>query len=296
MTRAHRPDSEQISALAGGELDAKDAAEIRGAIDADEGLQADYDSLVAITDLLATTPALLPPRDYTASLPPVTVAPRWMRWTPTLLATAAVALLAFALVDLQGSRLGQTGRSASIVETQIEMAAAPQAASATVSDSPASVAAARQATGARVSETELTAVAESETSIATEAPAPVSQAEATTESADEPATTGGTEATTGEEPAVEAKTVAQTAAGDATAADETLADGVDEEATALDTPVVAAMAESVAAVPPDSESDSGVLSVATDSELVLDPVWLAALAAGGALLIAAGFAYAFRPR
>ncbi len=124
MTEGHRPDTEKISALASGELDATETAAIRGTIDADAELRADYESLLATASLVSTTPTARAPRNYSTSLPPVSIAPWWMRWSPTLLATAAVALIAFALIDLQGPRLARADRSSVVTELEIALAVA----------------------------------------------------------------------------------------------------------------------------------------------------------------------------
>ena len=219
MTASDRPDTEQISALAGGELGAVEAAAVQAAIDTDADLRADYRSLVAAADLLAATPKLRPPRDYVGSLPPVTIAPRWMRWTPTLLATAALALIAFALIDLQLSRSGPTDVTAAIVEAQIEMSA----------------------------------------------PSAPPEAEG-----------GG----------MAAAAVAEGALDDVSA----------EDAAPREAPLTTESTDSAAAAPPVSRSAAAPVSAVPDPAPMFDPVWLAIMATGGALLLAAGFAYVFRPR
>ena len=68
MNQAHRPDSDLISALAGGEIEAGEAAAVRAALDADDDLRDDYEALLATTDLLAGAPAIRAPRNYAAAL------------------------------------------------------------------------------------------------------------------------------------------------------------------------------------------------------------------------------------
>jgi anti-sigma factor RsiW len=75
MTEGHRPDTEQISALAGGELNTAEAAAVRSAIDTDEELRAEYKSLLATASLLSTTPTARVPQNYSALLPPTNIAP-----------------------------------------------------------------------------------------------------------------------------------------------------------------------------------------------------------------------------
>ncbi|MDP6350397.1 MAG: hypothetical protein QGG58_11590, partial [Chloroflexota bacterium] len=123
MTEANRPNSDIISALAGGEIEAGEAAAVQAAIDADNDLSDDYQSLLATAELLATAPAARAPRNYASALPPVEIRSRWTRFTPTLLASAAVALIAFALVDLQGSQVGAPDRARAESRTAISAAA-----------------------------------------------------------------------------------------------------------------------------------------------------------------------------
>lgn len=103
-------------------------------------------------------------------------------------------------------------------------------------------------------------------------------------------------AATDEAPAVEVMTVAESPPAEAAGADAALADDFGEDAAAPSAPIAAAVVESTAPTPSGLESTAEPLSPMPDPGLAFDPVWLAALAAGSVLLIAAGFAYVFRPR
>ncbi len=313
MTEDHRPNTEQISALAGGELDAAEAAPVRSAIDTDEELRAEYKSLLATASLLATTPAARAPRNYSTSLPPESIAPWWMRWSPTLLATAAVALIAFALIDLQGPRLGRADRSSVVAEIEIalavaspsdstdtagsaQVAAAPPAARAQQrSAAPSSVRPGTPAEAAEAPPSEIEVAVEAEAEAAVAAPAPSSRKAEAAESGLGPEVSAAA-AAPDEALAVEVVTVAESAPAQAVGADATLADDFGEDAAAPDAPIDAALAEPTDPTAPSPESIAVPSPVMPDPGLVFDPVWLAALAAGSVLLIAAGFAYVFRPR
>jgi hypothetical protein len=285
MTEDHRPDTEQISALAGGELDAAGAAAVRSAIDTDEELRTEYESLLATASLLATTPTARAPRNYSASLRPVSIAPWWMRWSPTLLATAAVTLIAFALIDLQGPRLARADPSSVVTELEIALAvASPSDSIETAGSAPiAAASSARPGTPAEA--------AEAQTALA--APAPASRKAEGTESSVEPEVSAAA-AAPDEAPAVEVMTVAESSPAEA--ADATIAADFGEDEAVPDAPIAAAVAESTDPIAPSPESVAVPPPVMPDPGLEFDPVWLATLAAGGALLFAAGFAYVFRPR
>ena len=285
MTEDHRHDTEQISALAGGELDAAGAAAVRSAIDTDEELRTEYESLLATASLLATTPTTRAPRNYSASLRPVSIAPWWLRWSPTLLATAAVTLIAFALIDLQGPRLARADPSSVVTELEIALAvASPSDSIETAGSAPiAAASSARPGTPAEA--------AEAQTALA--APAPASRKAEGTESSVEPEVSAAA-AAPDEAPAVEVMTVAESSPAEV--ADATIAADFGEDEAVPDAPIAAAVAESTDPIAPSPESVAVPPPVMPDPGLEFDPVWLATLAAGGALLFAAGFAYVFRPR
>lgn len=300
MTEDHRPDTEQISALAGGELDAAGAAAVRSAIDTDEELRTEYESLLATASLLATTPTTRAPRNYSASLRPVSIAPWWLRWSPTLLATAAVTLIAFALIDLQGPRLARADPSSVVTELEIALAvASPSDSIETAGSAPiAAASSARPGTPAEAaeappSEIEVAVEAEAQTALAAPAPAPASRKAEGTESSVEPEVSAAA-AAPDEAPAVEVMTVAESSPAEA--ADATIAADFGEDEAVPDAPIAAAVAESTDPIAPSPESVAVPPPVMPDPGLEFDPVWLATLAAGGALLFAAGFAYVFRPR
>jgi hypothetical protein len=298
MTEDHRPDTEQISALAGGELDAAGAAAVRSAIDTDEELRTEYESLLATASLLATTPTARAPRNYSASLRPVSIAPWWMRWSPTLLATAAVTLIAFALIDLQGPRLARADPSSVVTELEIALAvASPSDSIETAGSAPiAAASSARPGTPAEAAEappSEIEVAVEAEAQTALAAPAPASRKAEGTESSVEPEVSPAA-AAPDEAPAVEVMTVAESSPAEA--ADATIAADFGEDEAVPDAPIAAAVAESTDPIASSPESVAVPPPVMPDPGLEFDPVWLATLAAGGALLFAAGFAYVFRPR
>jgi hypothetical protein len=298
MTEDHRPDTEQISALAGGELDAAGAAAVRSAIDTDEELRTEYESLLATASLLATTPTARAPRNYSASLRPVSIAPWWMRWSPTLLATAAVTLIAFALIDLQGLRLARADPSSVVTELEIALAvASPSDSIETAGSAPiAAASSARPGTPAEAAEappSEIEVAVEAEAQTALAAPAPASRKAEGTESSVEPEVSAAA-AAPDEAPAVEVMTVAESSPAEA--ADATIAADFGEDEAVPDAPIAAAVAESTDPIASSPESVAVPPPVMPDPGLEFDPVWLATLAAGGALLFAAGFAYVFRPR
>jgi hypothetical protein len=224
-----------------------------------------------------------------------------MRWSPTLLATAAVALIAFALIDLQEPGLGRADRSSVVTELEIALAvASPSDSIATTGSTPVAAAssarpgAPAEEEEAPPSEIEVAVEAEPEAASAIAAPAPASRKVGGEPSGAEPEALMSAAAAPDEAPAVEVMTVAESPPAEA--ADATIAADFGKDAAVPDAPIAAAGAESMDPTAPSPDDVAVPAPVMPDPGLELDPVWLAALAAGGALLIAAGFAYVFRPR
>ena len=318
MTHTDRPSSDLLSALAGGEIEAGEAVAVRAAVDTDDALRTDYESLLATADLLADAPAVRAPRNYAAALPPVEIVPWWSRWTPTLLATAAVALIAFALVDLQGSRAGDPDRARAAVP-RIEMAAAAPVAQVQAAEARAEV---LIEPGIASTVTAPAPVAEIQAVEAAVEVVVESEAEASPAAAPAEAPVGAVQDVEAEvviEPGIESAVAAVPAA-----ATEAMAESVEavdsktgaepEDALATQTveaeggaeaEVETAVAAVAAALPPALDALRGPPAgrpspsprpVVSGLDPIIDPLWFGALTAGGLLLIGAGFAYTFRRR
>ncbi len=127
------------------------------------------------------------------------------------------------------------------------------------------------------------------------APAPASRAAEAAESGVE-LDLSADAAVPSEAPAVEVVNAAESTPGKTVDADGALIEDLDQDDDAPDATIATAAPEYIA---PTSSAPGGaipLLSVTPDPGSEFDPVWLTALAAGGLLLVAAGFAYVFRPR